>query len=113
MRHLLRLGSIVRYMKSFVFSTDVTRYGNLLCSQASLYQPIHKLVSRLCVLVHADNPSKYELFVEGAVLGQTKDPEMSSEVNLSGRNVHVCVCVCRPETSADNICGERVVTVCA
>lgn len=51
-----------------------------LTTQASLYQPIHKLITRLCILIHAENPEDYSLFVEGSVMTQLQE---SSEVSES------------------------------
>ncbi len=36
--------------------------------QASLYQPIAKLIARLCVIIHIDHPELYQAIVEGSLV---------------------------------------------
>ena len=50
--------------------------------QASLYQPIHKLITRLCILVHAEIPGDYNLFVEGSVYTQKRERVAEVRIRL-------------------------------
>jgi hypothetical protein len=53
---------------------------------ASLYQPIYKLIARLCILIHSNFPDQFDLSVEGSILTQLK--EMSFPLQDTGSDDH-------------------------